>query len=257
MTQFLTSLLPFAVLALLWVVFMGQLQRRQAHEPRVEQPEPQVESLEPRNVWSPGGAIHTYRDPEAFRGKALGPRFLVACFLFLLLASQVVINPRVTWFNALLLAFCAGGLVAAYVAFRGEREGSCGEIRLSDEGTCELETKRRVIRLHVGEIRSVTYWRDSESEREHYAIHYRGGKLDVTQRMKGFLDFLTRLKALNPSVDLSSFPAVLADTWPGVGGPATGERGTRGNRFTRSALFPLIVIGLLVYLASQTIIPGK
>ena len=29
------------------------------------------------------------------------------------------------------------------------------------------------------------------------------------------------------------------------------------NRFFRSALFPLIVIVLLVYLASQTLIPGK
>ena len=29
------------------------------------------------------------------------------------------------------------------------------------------------------------------------------------------------------------------------------------NRFFRSALFPLIVIVLLVYLASQTLIPSK
>jgi hypothetical protein len=66
MTPFLTSLLPFAVLALLWVVFMGYLQRRQANDSRVEQLEPQAESIvEPRDVWSRSGAIHIYRDREA------------------------------------------------------------------------------------------------------------------------------------------------------------------------------------------------
>lgn len=143
------------------------------------------------------GAIHTYRDPDAFRYNALGPRLLAVCFLFLLLASNVVIN-RFTWADALILAFCAAGLLAAYVNFRGERERSCGEIRLSADGTCELERKRGVIRLHVSEIQSVTYWRDSENKGEHYTIHYRGGKLRVSQRMNGFLDFLTRLKTLNP-----------------------------------------------------------
>ena len=254
MTQVLTSLLPFALLALLWVGVMSHVQRRRSSDSRVERPELQAERLEDRNRWSPGGALHIYRDPEAFGENSVGPRFLIACFLFLLLGAQVAIHPRVTWFDALLVAFCVGGLVAVAVHFGRERDGNCGEIRLSDEGTCELETRRRVIRLHVGEIQSVTYWRDSENEGEHYTIHYRGGKLGVTQRMKGFLDFLTRLKALNPAVDLSSFPAVLADTWPGVGGPGTGERIARGNRFTRSALFPLIVVALLVYLASQTLV---
>ena len=82
-------------------------------------------------------------------------------------------------------------------------------------------------------------------------IHYRSGKLRVGPRMTGFADFLTRLKTLNPAVDLTSFPA---GAWPGLGQPATEKRDTLVRRFIRSALFPLIVISLLVYVASQTLV---
>ena len=108
-----------------------------------------------------------------------------------------------------------------------------------------------MIRLNVSEIRSVEYWRDSESESEHYTIYYQGGNLRVTERMTGWLDFLTRLATLNPAVDLTSFPAVLADALPNRGGQATDER-ARMRRFMRSALFPLIVISALVWLAIQS-----
>ena len=201
-----------------------------------------------------GGQIHTYRDPEAFRDDPLLlPRFLAGALLFAILSFDVVKN-RFTWFTVLVSAFCAVAVAGGYVFFRREREGNCGEIRLSDDGTCELETKRRVTRLHVGEIRSVRYTHDSESEREHYTICYRDGNAEVTQRMNGFLDFLTRLKTLNPAVDLSSFPAFLADTLSGgLGEPATGERAILEHRFFRSALFPLLVVAALVWLAMQTL----
>jgi hypothetical protein len=54
------------------------------------------------------------------------------------------------------LAMAAGltGLVLVLMEFHSKRH-HCGEILLGDDGTCELETKRRVIRLHVNEIRSV------------------------------------------------------------------------------------------------------
>src|SRR6266498_2532198 len=78
-------------------------------------------------------------------------------------------------------------LIHQYVVYRHHHYGTCSEIRLSDEGICELETKRRVIRQQ-------------------------GGKLAVNEEMTAFADFLSRLKALNPAVDLTSFPA---DTWPG------------------------------------------
>jgi hypothetical protein len=136
------------------------------------------------------------------------------------------------------------------LAYRRDQYGICGEIRLSDDGTCELEAKRRVIRLHVNEIRSVRFWRETDEQSESYTIHYRSGKLDVSKQMTSFADFLTRLKTLNPAVDLSSFPA---GAWPGLGQPATEKRGTLVRRFMTSALFPLIVISLLVYVASQTL----
>jgi len=58
--------------------------------------------------------------------------------------------------------------------------------------------------------------------------------------MTGFLDFLTRLATLNPAVDLSSFPAFLADAWSGLGTPATAVSGTDVSRLVRSAVFPLV-----------------
>ena len=160
---------------------------------------------------------------------------------------------RFTWTQAGVFGgFIGLVLVAMYAAHRREHYRTCGEIRLDDDGTCELETKHHVIRIQVNEIRSVRYWRDSEGGREQYTIYYHGGKLQVDDRMTGFLDFLTRLAALNPTVDLTSFPAVLAAAWPGLGGPATGAH-ARVGRFLRSALFPLIVVGMLVWLAIQTL----
>jgi hypothetical protein len=254
MTQFVVALLPFAALAVLWVFFIEHLQRRQTNDSRAEQGESLPVSPEPHDGWSPRGTIHTYRDSEAFReAPLLVSRFLAGSLLFVILSFDVV-NHRLTWFSALVSAFCAAAVAGGYVFYRRERDGNCGEIRLSDDGTCELETKRRVTRLHVGEIRSVRYTRDSESEREHYTIYYRDGNAEVTQRMNGFLDFLTRLKTLNPAVDLSSFPAFLADTLPGgLGDPATGERANPANLFFRSALFPLLVVAALVWLAMQTL----
>ena len=55
-------------------------------------------------------------------------------------------------------------------------------------------------------------------------------------------------RQLNPAADLTSFPA---DTWADLGGPAA-EKPVPARRFLQSALFPLMVITLLVYLATQT-----
>jgi hypothetical protein len=145
---------------------------------------------------------------------------------------------------------CGGAFVLLYFDYRRQAYGSCGEIRLVDDGTCELETKRRVIRLHVNDLRSVRFLPETDEQSESYTIHFRGGKLHVGKRMTSFPDFLTRLKTLNPAVDLTSFPA---DRWPGLGQSATEARGTLVRRFLGSALFPLIVISSLVYLASQTL----
>jgi hypothetical protein len=83
---------------------------------------------------------------------------------------------------------------------------TCLEIRVGDDGVCEFETRRRTIRLHARQIRAVKYDYDDESNRESYAIRGDFGKLLVSGRVAGFHDFVTRLKQVNPAVDVRSFP---------------------------------------------------
>ncbi len=191
------------------------------------------------------------------KSRFFGPLYLVFWLGFLLLVLMFIgdqLKAHHPWMAA---AVSVGAvlfvLIHQYVVYRHHHYGTCSEIRLSDEGICELETKRRVIRLHVNEIRSVRFSPESGESCKSYTIRHQGGKLAVNEEMTAFADFLSRLKALNPAVDLTSFPA---DTWPGLGGP-TPERSGPVRRFLTSALFPLIVIALpLVYLASQTLV-GK
>jgi len=124
-------------------------------------------------------------------------------------------------------------------------------VRLDDDGTCELETVDHVTRIHVNEIRAVECRRDSENGAETYVIRYRDGKGELGGHTTDFADFLGRLKALNPAVDVSSFPTLVAQTLP-EGAPA--ERRSLLQTFLHSRLFPLIVMVLLIYLAGQTVI---
>jgi hypothetical protein len=62
--------------------------------------------------------------------------------------------------------------------------------------------------------------------------------------MPGFADFLACLQTLSPGVKLIGFPA---DAWPGLDIAATSA-----SRRVRRAVFPLFVVLILVYLASQT-----
>jgi hypothetical protein len=195
--------------------------------------------------------IHTFREPDA-PTRGAGRFFRSALFplivIVVLVAAAGSALGSFTWEDAkgLGVALVFFAVLGGYGLLQ-ERHGWCREIRLSDDGTCELETKSRVVRLHVNEIQSVKYSRGDESES--YTIRYQGGKLHVSERIAGFADFLARLKTLNPAVDLIGFPA---DAWPDLHTPATQGGGTNIRRLIRSALFPLIVIALLVYLASQT-----
>jgi hypothetical protein len=193
---------------------------------------------------------HTYRDSTILDRKALQfVLFPLVVFLVIAALASSALAHGVTWAErgegavGLTLFFGLG-----YISYRQHRYGTCGEIRLSDDGTCELETKRRVIRLHVNEIRSVAY--SASDAGESYKIHYHGGYLPVTKEMTGFPDFLARLKTLNHAVDLTSFPP---DAWPGLGAPATDERGTSVSRRIRRALFPVGVVAALVWLAIETL----
>jgi hypothetical protein len=194
---------------------------------------------------------HTYRDPDVptFRLWHLSFFLVFPIFSFAPLALGGVPFTK----DALLFAALGSiPLLIAWFAYRSEYHGKCSEIRLSDDGTCELETTRRVIRLHVNQIRSVRFSPAGDESSESYTIRYEGGKLHVDKRMSDFPDFLTRLKGLNPAVDLSTF---VAEAWPGLGGRASENPGPLGH-FVRRLLFPLIVIVLLVSLASHTLL-GK
>lgn len=193
---------------------------------------------------------HTYRDSTILDHKALQfVLFPLVVFLVIAALAASALVHGVTWAErgegalGLTLLFGFG-----YVSYRRHRYGTCGEIRLSDDGTCELETNQRVFRLHVNEVRSVAY--SASGEGESYKIHYDGGYLPVTAGMAGFADFLARLKTLNPAVDLSSFPP---DAWPGLRAPASDERGTSMGRRIRGALFPVGCVAGLVWLAIETL----
>ena len=139
-------------------------------------------------------------------------------------------------------------LVFQYMDYRGALY-RCGEIRLRDDGPCEFEAKRRTIHLHVAQIRSVKFSLIRDESDESYTIHYDGGKIDVSSKMTDFRDFLIRLKALNPAVDLTSFPA---KAWPEVAETPT-KKGAVGLGL-RSAIFLLFVIALLVFLTIETFV---
>jgi hypothetical protein len=197
---------------------------------------------------------YTYRDSTILESKTLQlVVFPLAVFLVIVALGASALAHGFTWAER--VEGAVGFVVVfglGYISYRRHRYGTCGEIRLSDDGTCELETKRRVIRLHVNEIRCVAYSRSDEGAS--YTIHYHGGHLPVTNGMTGFPDFLARLKTLNPGVDVTSFPP---DRWPGLGGPATQEHATTVGRGIRRALFPVGVVVALIWLAIETLTTGK
>jgi len=150
--------------------------------------------------------VHVYRDQPAQRPR-VGELLVLAVFV----AGFVL--PPVFGVHGVRHGFSGddwGGI--AFVLFIGflvacafyTDSKVCFEIRLGDDGTCEFVTGRRVIRLHVAEIRAVEYKTD-EGE-ESYSVRYGDGRIGVRTSIADFRGFLTRLSTLNPAVELSSFP---------------------------------------------------
>lgn len=197
--------------------------------------------------------IYTYQDPsEIVEGGArrffrsgLFPLSVIAALAGIALYSVGNADVQFDWFSTLVII----GYISLVVAWHNRHQ--CGEIRLSDDGTCELVTKRRVVRLHANEIRSVTYRRHHSNDRhESYVIRCPAGKFGVSEDMTGFLDFLIRLETLNPAVDLSSFPP---DTWPGLHTVGSRGRGADMMRLGISLIFPVGITVVLVVLIIETI----
>jgi hypothetical protein len=77
----------------------------------------------------------------------------------------------------------------------------CNEIRLGDDGFCEFETRRRVVRAHVAELESVKEEVDEDGDRNYY-LRLRDGSRLWTCGLADFDDFLHRIEAMNPSVEI-------------------------------------------------------
>ena len=194
--------------------------------------------------------IHTYRDPSVDGAPSRG-RALAEAGAFVLLVGLLLLGLARTEFTSseraqllFLVALTAG--IAAVLSWR-YRQRVCREIRLDDDAeTCDFETMRGMIALHVQQITAVQYDDDGDSRCE-YCICYEGGSIPVERGMAAFDDFLTRLTALNSSVDLSSLPGKV---WHG-------EETTqaRGSPTPARILFPFGVIVVLAWLAFESFTP--
>jgi hypothetical protein len=189
--------------------------------------------------------MHTYRDSFNLRRRAFATAYAATGVLIVVLLSAVT-HPL--WASLVLSALIA---FVQYITYRNLYEAACTEIRLSDEGICELQAKRRMIRLDATQVRSVNYTPESDQTNEHYTLSYQGGNLRVGRRMTGFPDFLARLKALNPALDLTSLPAQF---WAQGRTPAAHEPARELINVIRSAATPLIITVALALIATQTLL---
>jgi hypothetical protein len=218
-------------------------------------PPTEARSVPPRLPVETRLTMHVYRDATAAETRArqlLGAIFIVGVVVSFMVASIIdSFNDGFSLGDALFAAVwaVAGLLLVRGVYRRYYYYGVCEEIRLSNDGTCELEARRTVVRLHVNEIKAVKYRCSDEDDGESYTIRFTGGKLEVGDGMADFPDFLARLERLNPAVELTSFPA---GAWRREAPPPARSGGSI-SRSTRSGLFPLVVLGALVWLALHTL----
>ena len=155
--------------------------------------------------------VHTYRDPNVRGREPTRSRALFEASAFVLLVALLILGLGKTDFAwgeraQILVAVALTGGVAALLGWRYSQR-VCSEIRLDDDAeTCEFETRRGMIALHVRQITAVQYSNDGDSRCE-YRVRYQGGTIPVEDGMSAFTDFLARLSALNPAIDLRSVPS--------------------------------------------------
>lgn len=195
--------------------------------------------------------VKTYRDEATARDRRPLSGFFVFALISALFFAPSFVRGGLTRGGAeFLTVVIAASILIVVVGYRHQYLGICLEIRLDDDGNCELETRRRTIRIHARDIYAVRYSAETDDGPESYEIRFKTGKLHVSHSMTDFLDFLRQLKAFNPAVELLRFPA--------ASDPALGEApSTRGRLETgyivRSLAFPAVVVILLVWLAVETV----
>jgi hypothetical protein len=185
--------------------------------------------------------VHTYRDTSDRQQSAAAMVVGLVCVgTFVVLFGWGIVTDFANgaiWSGMGLLAF----VVVVVRAMHKSRQRGCVEIRLSDDGTCELETRGGLIRLHVNQISAIKYREDDEGDGGVYTIRYRGGKATIRDWLEQHPDFFVRLEALNPAVDLL-----------GVPGAPSQPRGPLIPSL-RSVLFPGFIVIMLALLAWYTL----
>src|SRR5262245_11070583 len=201
--------------------------------------------------------VHTYRNRKRTRINRIGDGLfaLVWCFggVVVLAVAEGIFG------DSLLMVVAAAPVLVLWMApLYSHLFRRYYEIRFSDEGACEFRGTVRSKQLRAQQIASIERnssrtWRSDGDETEHTRFRFQGGgSLIVVQPLEGFDDFLNRLHAQNPFIALT---AGKGPSGPTPEPPAADEPAntTPGNRFLRSAFFPLCVIALLVYLAQTAL----
>jgi len=147
---------------------------------------------------------HTYRGRGYYESSAVW--LFVEAILFLVLVVATPVGMILMGESAGAVAF---GLIVClllwYGAYRVRWHSVCSEIRLSDDGWCEFEARRRVIRVHAVNVFAVDP--DRNSETYDYVIRFEGGTMSVGAGFPDLDDFVDRLVMLNPLVDVTRFRA--------------------------------------------------
>jgi hypothetical protein len=149
---------------------------------------------------------HVYRPGEKEHGS--GVRLLLAAAR--LVAFAAVVGGPVAWVVWAWHKGLGDAVVAVVVslliwraAYRSHYHRTCREIRLSEDGRCELHAERRVVHLGAGQITSLRDGTGDEDAGYHYLILFEGGKMKLHGDWPDFEDFVARVVAMNPYVDLT------------------------------------------------------
>jgi hypothetical protein len=145
--------------------------------------------------------VHTYgeRWPENALLRALAriaETLFAGFFAVAMIFAVAAAFAGLPFVQALLLS--AG--IAFFLYLTGHRLSTyCKEIRLRDDGLCEFETRRGIVRAHVAQITSVQESIDEDGD-ANYEVRFRDrGKL-WTSELSEFEDFLRRVEAMNPAI---------------------------------------------------------
>jgi len=158
--------------------------------------------------------IHTYRTSEISWPRYRPLRIAAKGFYYAwcLICGAIVISFVVGFIGLILWlsifrwpagAGVAAGIVLVVWAFlHYTQHEECDEIRLNDDGTCEFDYPRgRVVRMHVTEIVSVKELAYDDGSL-YYVIRFRDRRSVWPGTMQDFEDFLTRIKAMNPAIEI-------------------------------------------------------